>query len=347
MEYMKAALLRAPGRLEVEDVPIPPCPPSGILVEVKACAICTSDVKMAKFGHPALVYPRILGHEVSGVVVKSRTRNFRERERIQIFPGLRCGRCIACQRGADNQCKHIEILGFSREGGMAAFLAVPLKGPVYGSVNSISEGVSFEEAALAEPLACCLNAQERSLVNSGDTVLIMGAGPMGCLNAMLARTKGAKRIFLADVFEKRRETAAFVQADLIIDPGREDICQIVRKETKGWGIDVLILASSEVLPGPDLLEALAFRGRICLFSGLSAGDVLQPFDLNLIHYKEACLLGAYGCTADQNTKACELISSKKIKVKELINKTISLTGIQEGIDYVAERKGMKAVVTEF
>ena len=102
MRYMKAALLRSPGHLTVDEVPVPSCPESGILVEVKACAICTSDAKMAKSGHPALIYPRILGHEVSGVVMESRSLEVREGKRVQIFPGLRCKKCIAwlrCQGG--------------------------------------------------------------------------------------------------------------------------------------------------------------------------------------------------------------------------------------------------------
>ncbi len=344
---MKAALLKAPGQLKIEEVPVPPCPASGILVEVKACAICTSDVKMAKSGHPALTYPCILGHEISGIVAKSKTKDFKEGDKVQVAPGLKCGKCLACKKGADNKCKHVGIFGFTYNGGFAEFLSVPLKGSLCGSVNLIPKGVTFEEASLAEPLACCLNAQELSRINSGDTVLILGAGPMGCLNAMLAKIKGAKKVFLVDTFERRRKLAELTEADWLIDPERKNIYDLVMQETSGWGIDVVILASSETGPEEDIIRLLAPRERICLFSGLASENAQASFDLNLIHYKEACLVGAYGNTAVQNAEAIRLISSREIDVKWLITKRIPLVDIAEGIDHADERKGMKAVVTKF
>ncbi|MDY6863860.1 MAG: alcohol dehydrogenase catalytic domain-containing protein, partial [Thermodesulfobacteriota bacterium] len=321
---MKATLLKAPGQLKIEEVPVPSCPACGILVKVKACAICTSDMKMAESGHPAVIYPCIPGHEISGVVAESKIKDLKEGDRIQVAPGLKCGKCLACKKGADNKCKHVGIFGFNYNGGFAEFLSVPLKGSLCGSVNIIPEKVTFEEASLTEPLACCINAQELSRVNSGDTVLILGAGPMGCLNAMLAKIKGAQKVFLADTVERRRKLAERTEADWLIDPGQKNVYDLVMQETSGWGIDVVILASSEAGPAEDIIRLLAPRGRICLFSGLVSGKDRTSFDLNLIHYTEASLIGAYGNTAVQNAEAIRLISNRKIDVKWLITKRISL-----------------------
>ncbi len=347
MKYMDAALLKTPGELKIEKIPAPPCPSSGILVEVKACGICSSDVKMAKIGHPALIYPRILGHEISGRVVESKTPHFSEGDRVQIAPGLNCQRCSFCKKGIDNLCDHIGIFGFTHNGGFAKYLAVPLEGEISASANIISEPVSFEEATLTEPLACCLNAQERLGITSEDVVLILGAGPMGCLNAMLARIKGARKVFLVEPLERRELLAKFTKADLILNPNRENIYHLLKQETLGFGIDVVILASSEIKIEEDLLKLLTPRARICLFSGLLSENARSPFSLNLIHYKEICLLGAYGCTKLQNKEALSLISSGKIDLNWLITERIPLKRIKEGIDYVAERRGMKAVITSF
>jgi len=195
---MKAAILEQPGKLGIRKVRTPECPCGGVLVEVKACGICSSDAKMVTSGHRALNYPRILGHEIAGIVSESQNPQFKPGDRVQVAPGLRCGECLACRRGMDNQCEHREILGFSYDGG---FARIPLSGPIIGALTLLPENVSFEDAALGEPLACCINAQERAGVRSHDTVLIIGAGPLGLLHALVAKSRRVQTVIISETLE--------------------------------------------------------------------------------------------------------------------------------------------------
>ncbi|MCL0093491.1 alcohol dehydrogenase catalytic domain-containing protein [Dehalococcoidia bacterium] len=343
---MKAAILKAPGRLMLAEVAMPPCPDGGLVVKTQACSICSTDVKMFQRGYRDVHYPRTLGHEVAGVVVESRTPGdmFKAGDRVQIFPGICCGRCPACRRGIDNQCEHIGIIGFSHDGGFAEFLVVPPQSVAGGGVNLIPGGVSYDEAALAEPLASCLNGQQLAGVTEGDTVLILGAGPIGLLHAMLARIRGASRILIAERLPARLSMAGIAKIDRKIDVNRESTETIIQEETGGRGVDVILIACSEVMVS-SLPGLLAPRGRLCLFSGLLPETAQIPLDTNLIHYKELTIVGAYGSTAAQNSAALRLIASGKVPVARLTTKRLSLDEIQEGIAYVANREGLKSIVT--
>ena len=158
---MKAALLKSPGQLVITQVPAPEPPAKGLLVKMEACSICATDIKMFRHGQRDLIYPRILGHEIAGVVIETGAGDtpFSSGDRVQIAPGISCNRCPACQRGAPNQCDHIGIFGFTHHGGFAQYLAVPAESVACGAVNLIPPGLSFVEATFAEPLACCLNGQ--------------------------------------------------------------------------------------------------------------------------------------------------------------------------------------------
>lgn len=341
---MRAVILKAPGRLVMEEIPIPKCPPEGLLVKMRACAICSTDVKMFHRHHRDLVYPRILGHEVAGVVVESRTPAFKNEDRVQIAPGVSCGECIACRRGKDNMCGNIGIIGFTHDGGFAEFIAVPPQSVRTSAVNPIPDEVSFEEAALAEPLACCLNGQELARVAEGDTVLIFGAGPIGCLHAMLARARGAARVLLAETLERRIAMAAFTKADRIFDPYGEEIEDVVKEETEERGVDIIILACPEITITNPLLDLLATGGRVCLFSGLPPEKAQFHINANQIHYREQLLVGAYGCTAAQNSAALRLVASGRVQAGWLITNRISLDEIQKGLEYTARREGLKAII---
>jgi L-iditol 2-dehydrogenase len=345
---MKAAILKAPGQLMLDEVAMPLCPDGGLVVKTQVCSICSTDVKVFQRGHRDADYPRILGHEVTGVIVENRTPGdmFQAGDRVQIFPGIRCGHCPACRRGIDNQCEHIGIIGFSHDGGFAEFLAVPPQTVAGGGVNLIPARVSCEEAALTEPLASCLNGQQLAGVTDGDTVLILGAGPIGLLHAMLARVRGASRVLVAERLPARLAMAKLADIDRKIDINGESTEAVVQEETGGRGVDVILIASSEVMVSP-LPQLLAPRGRLCLFSGLPPETAQIPLDTNLIHYKELTITGAYGSTAAQNSAALKLITSGKVAVAWLITKRLPLGKIQEGMDYVAKRKGLKAVITFF
>lgn len=342
---MIAAVLEAPGRMDLREVEDPKCPPRGLLLKVEASSICSTDVKMYECGQRDLVYPRILGHEISGVVFERDGRGPDAGERVQVYPGVYCGRCPYCRRKAENLCEGIGIIGFNLDGGFAEYLSVPELSVKNGSVNPIPDGLDFEEAALAEPLACCINSQELAGVGVGDSVLIFGAGPGGLLHAMLARLRGASVVAVAETLDYRVRVARS-SADLVVDPDREDIFDLGMDLTGGRGFDAIILASRDVPVDSGLFTLLAPRGRISLFSGLPPDRASTILDLNRLHYREHMIVGSYGCTPAQNRKALELILGG-MDVRQLITERVSLRKIMRGMEHARERRGLKAVVTDF
>lgn len=339
---MKAAVLKSAGKLALEEIAAPPCPPGGLLVRVRACSVCSSDARMLREGHRALAYPRILGHEVAGEVMESRSKQFQTGDRVQLYPGIPCGQCPPCRRGQENHCRELGIVGFTYDGGFAEAVAVPARSLAGGGVNPLPDGMSYQEASLAEPLASCLNGQELAGVGRPDSVLILGAGPIGLLHAILAGLNGAKKIYMAERLPGRLKAPEEAAIDRMIDTAGEDIKAVIDRESGGRGVDVIIVACSQA-DASSLPEMLAPRGRLCLFSGLADGDI--KLDANLCHYRELTMVGAYGSTAAQNSAAVELIAGGGVPAGSLITARFPLEGIADAMDYVSRRQGLKAAIT--
>ncbi|MGB9499727.1 MAG: alcohol dehydrogenase catalytic domain-containing protein [Dissulfuribacterales bacterium] len=341
---MKAAILKEPGKLELSKVRTPDCPAGGVRVKINACGICSADAKMVIHGHRALNYPRILGHEIAGVIEQSRTKAFKEGDRIQIAPGLRCGRCSYCLKGMDNLCPNRQILGFTQDGGFAEYIAIPIEGAIVGSLNIIPNAVSYNHATLAEPLACCINARDKINLTKNDTVLIIGAGPLGLLHAFVAKHKGAEHVLISEPQPHRRKTAIHTWAHTVIDPGADNMTEKVMAATHNKGVDVLIFACSQSGLNDMLMKLLAPGGRVSIFSGMPLQFSKYSIDFNEIHYNEFLITGAYGCTARQNSMAMDLISSEPETAQKLITHCVDLDAVHQGIEHTASQKGLKTVV---
>ncbi len=341
---MKAAVLEKPGGLKIKSIGTPPCPEGGVLVNVKACGICRSDYKMVKSGHRALVYPRILGHEITGVVEESRSDRFHKGDRIQVAPGLRCGSCSYCKAGADNQCCSREIIGFTTDGGFAEQIAIPLSGKIIGGLSIVSDHMDFDLACLAEPVACCINAQNKTDTRKRDTVLIMGAGPLGLMNGFIARHCGAEKIIMAEPNKERQKQAESLVADTVCDPEGEGFIDQIIEETKGLGVDVMIFAFSNRGPDSDHLNVMARGGRVSVFSGVSPFETQHKVDWNSVHYKELNISGAYGCSAGQNREAIDLMAAGRFEFEKLITRRVKLNDLEAYIKDADPDRDLKTVV---
>lgn len=333
---MRAAVLTAPGSLRIEDRPPPACPPGGVLLKVAACGLCASDLKMWRWGHKELRLPRVLGHEVTGVVEESDSVQMPVGLAVQVAPGLPCGSCPACLRGQHNRCPRVKVLGFSLDGGLAEFMAVPAEGLVAGAVIPLPFGLQTATASLAEPLACALNAWQQAKLVPGETVAIIGAGPVGRLAAWSAKALGAGRVVLMDKEPARLRELSFSG----IDAPKEDTLEAARQALEG-GADMILPACSDPQALAWGLELLNPGGRLVIFSGLKEPAYL---DLNKVHYRELSLIGAYGCTAAQNKRALDLLVSGLVPADLIISHRLPLSSVLKGLDLMERRAALKVVV---
>lgn len=343
---MKVALLKKVGKLILTDVKQPRCKADGVLIKIMACAICRTDVKMIQSGHRDLVLPRILGHEISGKVAKigRKIKYFKEGDKIQIAPGISCGYCPYCMKGIQNMCDNMSIIGFHHDGGFAEYMLLPQEAISSGCISEMPDNLTFKEAALAEPIACCINALESADFKSGENIAIWGAGFMGSLFIQLAKAYSASRIIVIENDKSRFEVSKKFGADFYVNNSIKDPGQEIEKLTASTGVDVVIIACSNEEAPVKGIKFLSKRGRIVFFSGLKKEKGNIFIDHNLIHYKELKIIGSYGCTSRQNRIALRLLSKGEVTVNDLITHRISLDEIEKGINISASCAGTKVVI---
>ncbi len=343
---MKVARLYAPGDLRIEDAPVPEAGPGDLVIRVRTCSTCGTDAKIFRFGHHHISLPRVLGHEVAGEVteVGPGVEDWSVGDRVQVIAAIPCGVCHFCRRGQHTVCEELESIGYQYDGGFAEFMRVPRKVLDVDGVNRVPEHVPFEQASLTEPLACVLNGQELAQVGEGDAVVVLGAGPIGCLHVRLARARGARLVMIADVNQARLDLAARAEPDAAIDSTKDDPIDAIRKMTDGRGADVVITATGAGQAQEQALEMTAPRGRISLFGGLPKDDSTIRFDSNLVHYGELSVFGAYGSAPRHNREALSLIADGRVRVDDLITHRMPLADVDRAIATVISGDGLKVVI---
>jgi len=345
---MKVARFYAPGDVRVEEMPKPEPGPGELLMRTKACATCGTDVKIVNFGHHHIVPPRVMGHEIAGVIEElgRGTEGFSPGDRVQLIAAIPCGQCFECRNRSMSICANQESIGYHYDGGFAEWLVVPAKVLKVNGLNLIPEGLPFEEAAVTEPLACVLNGQELASVREGDVVVVVGAGPIGCLHVRLARARGAGQVFLVEMNRRRLDMSAQrVEPDAAIDASRENAVDSVLKLTDGRGADVIITAAASGAVQEEALQMVARGGRISFFGGLPKDAPVINLDSNLVHYRELKIIGANGSTPAHNAEALRLIATGAVPVKDLITDRMPLDRVLDGIETVKSGNGIKVVIT--
>ena len=344
---MKAAVLKGIENLEMEDISRPTPSPQEILIKVKACSICGTDIRVYHHGHKHMRFPRITGHELSGEIVEigKRVEGHKLGEKVAIAPAIPCGRCHYCRRGMQSMCINLTAIGYHYDGGFAEFMVVPEDAVRNGCVNTIPSELSFEEAALAEPLACAINGQQLSQIGLGNTVVVVGAGPLGCIHLQLAKVKGASRTILVELSRERIDFAKkFAFPDVVVNPSSENAIQRIREETKGRGADRIIVSCPSGKAQEESLSMVAPRGIINFFGGLPLDNPFIKFNSNLIHYGEFYVVGTHGSAPYHNELALSLISQEKVRIKELVTHRLPLERLEEGLALAESKKGMKVLI---
>jgi threonine dehydrogenase-like Zn-dependent dehydrogenase len=344
---MKAAVYLEPGRIEVAEVADAEILEDELLVRVRAASICGTDLRIFKHGHFKIPagQRRVLGHEVAGdvVAVGARVKGFGVGDRVTATPNIGCGLCARCRVGDNNMCADYEAFGISLDGAFEEYLRVPGFALQRGNVFIIPDGVDYIEAALVEPFSCCYRGQRQLRVGFEDTVLVVGAGPIGTLHAMLARLAGARKVIVSDLSKTRLEMVRKAGADVVVDVSTTDLRDAVMAETDGRGVDVIITAVSSAAVQAQAVSLLATHGRVNFFAGLGAGGTVE-IDTNRLHYQGLVLTGTTGSSNADYAAAMRLVGDRRVRLDPLVTATYPIEQIHEALEHAASGSGMKAMV---
>ena len=344
---MLAARLYGPGDLRIEEVQIPSLGENEILLKVKACAICGTDLRFYKNGMYNSNHdePRILGHEFSGIIeeIGSSVHKFSCGMRVAVAPNMGCGLCDRCVGGNTHLCEDYRALGVNLDGGMAEYVRIPEAAVTQGNIVLLDDGITFEEAAINEPFSCVYNGFSQCMVKPGDKVLIMGAGPIGLLHAKLARLAGASKVIISDLSDERLEMCNRIDKFFITLKG-VDIKAAIMSITKGEGLNVCITANSSPDAQAAALELMAIGGRVNFFGGLPKSREIVPLNTNLIHYRQLILTGSTRASLSQYRQTLRFLSEGIISIKEFVTGRFSVHDVKEAFKLAVDTKGLKNVI---
>lgn len=344
---MRAALLYGKGDIRVGNVKMPDIGMHELLLKVKSSFICGTDVRMFENGYAGISEstPLILGHEMSGVIERAgdAVSGYRKGMRVAVAPNMGCGRCGECVSGNTHLCRDYKAFGINLNGGFAEYVCVSEMAVRQGNVIEIDDSISFEDAALAEPLSCVYNAYERSNIRPGDTVLIIGAGPIGIMHAKFAKMGGASRVIINDLSAVRLEQCKRIDSSFIT-VGINDLKERVMDITNNKGVDVSVTACPSPQAQIASLELAAINGRIIFFGGLPKDICHVSLDTNMIHYKQLLVTGTTKSSLSQFRKTLELISSGLINVKDMITTRFSVDDISLAFEKAANGIGLKNTI---
>ncbi|MBW2968072.1 alcohol dehydrogenase catalytic domain-containing protein [Candidatus Woesearchaeota archaeon] len=345
---MDAAVLEGVGKLALSKVPVPETGDYDILIRVDSCGICGSDLRILKTGNKRIKYPEIVGHEIAGTVVKigsNQKDRFRIGDRIALSADIPCGHCEMCKDGISNQCLNRIAFGHEYPGGFAEYLKLDKRIIDFGPMVVVPETAttSQDELTLCEPLACCINGIEKSGLEMGDSVLIFGAGPVGCILAKLCKALGASRVVLSDVDDVRLNAAKVAEADGYLTPSELD--NAWQDITDNRGFNLIITACPAKAAQEAALKYSKKRGTILLFGGLPENDQHVTLNTNIIHYKELSVVGSHASTPAQHRKAVELVTTGRVDLRNLISRRYPLSRILEAYeDSEKDRSNLKIII---
>lgn len=343
---MKAAILEALEKMVVRDVPEPEIDDDSALLRVESAAVCGSDLRIFHHGNPRVKPPTIIGHESAGVVVKvgKNVTRVKEGDRVAVGADVPCGQCHWCRNGLGNNCHINYAMGYQFPGAFAQYMKLPRLVLEEGPVTVFGDELSFDVAALAEPLGCAINGLELVNMSLGKTVAIIGLGPIGCMLIDLARLMGATKVIAAQRSRRRMEIAKQYNADVYIATEEEDLVERCLAETGGEGPDVVITSCGSVEVHEQAVRMVAHRGYVNLFGGL--GKDVRPLSVlsNTIHYKECFVTGSHGCVPRHHQLAVRLLEKGLVRVEPLITHRFPLEQINQAFQTAESKQGMKVVL---
>ena len=337
---MKAVMIEKPWDIKVVEREVPQLKDGEALIKVKAAGICGSDIGAFRGTNNLVSYPRVIGHEIAGEIVALKGDNpkgFSVGDRVVVDPYLYCGHCYACSIGRTNCCEDLHVLGVHVDGGMAEYYAHPSS-----MLVKMPEGMSWEMAAMAEPLTISLHGVHRGKIAKDEYALFYGAGPIGMLAALVAKLYGATPI-VVDLVEERLEFVKSLGIEYTINSGKENVVERVREITKGKMVQCVMEATGANACIRQALDVVCNAGRI-VYTGWPKKTTDFPTDI--ITKKELDIRGGR-TSAGEFEEALEIINENKIPVKALLTKCISVSEAPETVTDIEKNPGnyMKVVAT--
>lgn len=345
MEGMKAAFFYGERKdIRLKKVDIPKINEDEVLIKVRACGICGSDARSYFNGtHERYNIPIILGHEIAGEIsqIGKNVDGFKVGERVTVAPIYGCGKCSFCVSGEENLCERVVVFGCNFDGAYAQYMRIPAQGIKRGVLVKIPENLSDGEATLIEPFSCCLHGILRANVRPGDTVVVIGAGPIGLAHLTLLKILGSGRVIVNDIVNLRLERAKKFGADVTINSKESNLTLKVRELTKGKGADSVIVAAPSKEAIEDGLKVVRRGGRVVLFGGCPANSLIQ-IDPNLIHYSEITVTGSIDSIIDDFRRTVQLIS--RVNLKPFVTHQFFLEEVHQAMQVVKDKKGLKVIL---
>ena len=355
---MKTAHVAGPSKIEVrDDISSSMSPgPGEILVDMKACGICGSDLEkvFGQYGQPSMK----LGHEPAGVVlavgdvtcassdtVEDNNVSFSPGDRVFAHHHVPCYSCHLCEHGCETMCPKYYETNLS-PCGLSEQFVVPAWNVSHGGVLKLPDSVTFEQAAMIEPLACCVRAWNKIDHRAGDSVAIFGVGPTGILHVMLSKMRASSNIICTDLNDYRLNFAAKIGATTTIKSDDPNLQDTIHQNTGGLGVDVSIVATSSLVALKDAILATRRGGTVMMFGVPSKGAIL---DANMadIYSREITMLTSYAASDKDTAYALDLIASKQIKVDELITHSYELNDSQRAFEHARSADdAMKIIITD-
>ena len=345
---MKAAKLFGANDIRVVDCDIPGISDDEILLKTAGAALCGTDLRMIGNGYKGVdeAHPLTLGHEIAGVIERAgaSVKGYEKGMKVAVAPNIGCGICDWCVDGDTHLCPTYTAFGINMDGGFAEYVRIPANAITQGNIMVLDDDMDMATAALFEPMSCVFNGQERTGIRLNDTVLIIGAGPIGIMHALLARAKGAAKVYIRDLSRERmRQCVNMVEGSAAIE--EDNLEEAVMKLTRGRGVDVCITACPSPVAQVDALNITGMNGRVLYFGGLPAGKDAVTLATNIIHYRQLAIHGSTKGNVSQYRAVAKMVMAGNLDLGKLVSKSYPLEQFPQAVEYAKKAEGLKAVIT--
>jgi threonine dehydrogenase-like Zn-dependent dehydrogenase len=349
---MKALILKKVRDLVLEEIPYPSFTGKGAILKVKSASICATDLKIYNSWHFKIKegQERILGHEIFGEIIEISEEFEKEIPKgsnVFVAPNIGCGKCDFCLVGKYNLCPNYDAFGITLDGAFAEYMYIPEKAIIQGNVIPIEGKISDELIPLVEPLATCLYTLNNLDINMGDTVLVIGAGFMGLLNAITAKMAGASLVVSMDIRDERLNIARKIGIDYTINSEKEDVDNKINELTYGRKFDIVIVTVPLSEIQEKSINLVTRMGKINFFAGLPSGSTTPSINTNIIHYQQLTITGSTGADILFYKRSLKMINYRKDlqeKLRKLITSIVSLEEAKNAFERALEGKELKVVI---